>query len=149
MADKPGSQAERADRILDALADYIESATGDELLEDARHEGRDPTQIAAHVRNVLQQAVKTQQQGELKKAREGYDSEVASMRSRRIHLPAKAEVRRSWLAAVFVQQPQLRAAFTMQNRDFSDLTDEEIEAHLRKLEILGVLKDVKLPDDNG
>ena len=103
MADKPGSQAERADRILDALADYIESATGDELLEDARHEGRDPTQIAAHVRNVLQQAVKTQQQGELKKAREGYDSEVASMRSRRIHLPAKAEVRRSWLAAVFVQ----------------------------------------------
>lgn len=58
----PVMPAERLGRILDGLAEYIENAPAEALLEDARQEGHDPEQIAAHVRDVLKVAVKTHQQ---------------------------------------------------------------------------------------
>ena len=36
MEDNPHTKTDRSEKILDALADYIESAPGEELLEDAR-----------------------------------------------------------------------------------------------------------------
>lgn len=148
MADKPNHD-EPAAKILDGLADYIENAPGEALLEDARDAGRDPEQMAAQVKNVLMRAVKNHQQRELLRARQAYEREVAAMRTRRIELPAKPETRRNWLAAVLAQRPQMQLAVTMQNRNFSELTNEDVEAHLRKLEMLGILKDVELPEDNG
>src|SRR4051812_25301605 len=61
MEDNPKSNTDRSERILDSLADYIESAPGEELLEDARKEGRDPEQIATHVKGVIVRAVKDHQ----------------------------------------------------------------------------------------
>jgi hypothetical protein len=148
MADKPRREADELDAILDGLAEYVENAPADALLEDARQDGRDTKKIAAHVKGILQMAVKNYEQRELTKAKEAYAQEVASMATRRIELPTKPKTRRSWLAAVFQQQPQLQAALTMQNREFAELTDHDVEAHLRKLELLGVLKDVKLPEDD-
>ena len=149
MADKPRTDPNRLARILDGLAEHIENSPAEALLEDARQEGQDPEQIAAHVRGVLKVAVKAHQQRELNRAREAYAQEVESIRTCSIQLPEKPETRRSWLHAVFAQQPRLQAALTMQNREFSELTDEDVEAHLRKLEMLGILKDIKLPEDNG
>lgn len=149
MADKVPSQTERLRRILDGVAEHIVTAPGEELVEDARVQEEKPEAIEAHVKNVLLTAVTNYRQRELKMARESYEQEVMAMKARRVELPQRPESRRRWLAAVFSQQPQLQAAFTMQNRDFSDLTDEDVEAHLRKLDALGVLKDVKLPDDHG
>lgn len=40
------------------LAEYIENAPAEALLEDARQEGHDPEQIAAHVRGVLGNAAR-------------------------------------------------------------------------------------------
>ena len=62
MEDNPHTKTDRSEKILDALADYIESAPGEELLEDARREGRDPEQIASHVKGVIVKAVKDHQQ---------------------------------------------------------------------------------------
>jgi hypothetical protein len=149
MADKAPSQTERIRRILDGVAEHIQSAPGEELVEDARTQGENPEAVAAHVKSVLLTAITSYRQRELKAARESYEQAVVSMKARRVELPKRPDSRRRWLAAVFNQQPQLQAAFTMQNRDFSDLTDEDVEAHLRKLDALGVLKDVSLPDDNG
>jgi hypothetical protein len=146
MADKPRREDDELDAILDGLAEYVENAPADTLLEDARQDSRDPKKIAAHVKGVLKMAVKNYEQRELTKAKEAYTQEVASMGVRKIELPTEPRTRRNWLAAVFQQQPQLQAALTMQNREFSELTDEDVDAHLRKLEILGVLKDVKLPE---
>lgn len=143
MSDKAKSGAERLGRILDGLGEYIRNAPGDELLEDARSEGRDPAQTAAQVKGLLRQAVKGHQQKQLKKAEEDYEREVAAIRSREIILPKSAERRRSLLASIFSLQPQLQAAFTFQNRGFSELTDQDIENHLRKLALLGVLDDIK------
>jgi hypothetical protein len=96
----------------------------------------------------LRQAVKNYQQKQLEKAQEEYEREVAAMKSRHISLPKAPEQRRSLLAAIFSRQPQLRAAFTFQNRGFSELTDQDIENHLRKLALLGVLDEMHLPEDD-
>jgi hypothetical protein len=146
MSDKAKSGAERLGRILDALGEYIRNAPGDELLEDARSEGRDPAQTAARVKGLLRQVVKGHRQKQLQKAEEEYEREVSALKSRNIILPKSLERRRNLLAAVFSQQPQLQAAFTFQNRGFSELTDQDIENHLRKLALLGVLDDIKLPE---
>ncbi len=148
MADKPNNKAEQLDSILDGLAEYIEDAPSEEILEDAHQEGRDTKRIAIRTKGILQLAVKTYRQRELTKAKEGYELKVAEIKQRVIALPSTPEKRRSWLEAVFSQQPQLQAAFTMQNRDFSQLTDEDVASHLRKLEMLGVLKDINLPEDD-
>lgn len=147
MTDKAKSGAERLGRILDGLGEYIRNAPGDELLEEARSEGRDPAQTAARVKGLLRQVVRVHQQKQLKKAEEDYEREVAAIRSRDIILPKSPERRRNLLVAIFSQQPQLQAAFTFQNRGFSELTDQDIENHLRQLALLGVLDDIKLPEN--
>jgi predicted phosphoribosyltransferase len=149
MADKPRTDATRLAQILDGLADYIENSSDEALLEDTRQQGADPEQIAVHVRGVLKSAVKKHQQRELNRAREEYAQQAEAIRTRTVELPANPKTRRSWLQAVFAQQPRLQLAFTIQNRDFAELTDDDVEANLRKLEILGILKNIKLPEDNG
>src|SRR5260370_29554740 len=62
MEDNPPTKTDRSEKILDALAEYIEGAPGEELLEDARREGRDPEQIAAHAKGVIVKAVNDHQQ---------------------------------------------------------------------------------------
>jgi len=70
------------------------------------------------------------------------------MKSRHVSLPKAPEKRRSLLAAIFSQEPQLQAAFTFQNRGFSELTDQDVENHLRKLVLLGVLDENHLLKDD-
>jgi len=148
MVNKPRSESERLGRILDRLAEYIETASGAQLLEDARLEGRDPAKTVKRVKGLLRQAVNTHSLRQLKKAQEGYEESVTAMKSRFVELPATPERRRSLLEAILSQQPALRPAFTFQNRDFTELTDEDVENHLRKLALLGVLDDGKLADED-
>ena len=45
-------------RIMDGIAEYIEQASGEELLEDAVAADEDPEETASRVRSVLLEAVK-------------------------------------------------------------------------------------------
>jgi len=149
MSDKAKSDSNRLGRILDSLAEYVQNAPGEELLEDARREGRDPAKTTARIKGLFRQALKNHQEKQLETAQAEYERAVAAMKSRTISLPKTPTERRSLLAAVFAKQPQLTAALTFQNRGFSELTDEDIENYLRKLALLGVLDEVKPPEDNG
>jgi hypothetical protein len=148
MSDKAKSDSHRLDRILDRLAEYVQSAPGEELLEDARREGHDPAKTTARVKGLFRQALKNYQGKQIEAAQAAYERTVTAMKSRTISLPKTPMERRSLLAAVFAKQPQLKAAFTFQNRGFSELTDEDIENHLRKLALLGVLNVVKPPEEH-
>lgn len=148
MSDKAKSDSHRLGRILDRLAEYVQNAPGDELLEDARRERRDPAKTTARVKGLFRQALKNYQGKQLEAAQAEYERAVAAMKSRPISLPKTATERRSLLAAVFAKQPQLSAAFTFQNRGFSELTDEDIENHLRKLALLGVLDEVRPSEEH-
>jgi hypothetical protein len=148
MGDRAKSGSVRFGRVLDRLAESIQNSPGDELLEDVRRDGRDPAQTTLRVKGLFRQAVMNYQQKQLAKAQHGYEREIAAMKSRQIRLPKTSARRRSLLATIFSQQPQLRAALTFQNRGFSDLTDQDIENHLRKLALLGVLDEMRLSEDD-
>jgi hypothetical protein len=147
MAAKSRSHTERLARILDNLGDQIQNAPSDELLETAREDGRDLAEVNARVKGILRSAFKSYQQKILAEARQGYRRELASISVGHFHLPKTVEGRRNWFLAALAQVPQLQPAFTMQNRELSDLSDEDIESHLRKLAQLGVLKAIRLPEE--
>jgi hypothetical protein len=70
MANKTKSGSERLGRILDRLAEYIQNASGDELLEDARLEGRDPAGTTRRIKNLLlQETLENQEEQRLKRKR--------------------------------------------------------------------------------
>jgi len=147
MGSKSRSDTERLARILDNLAEYTQTAPGDELLEAARDEDRDPAEVSARIKGLLKSSFKAHQQKALVKAHEGYQREIASMSERRFDLPKTAKERKKWFLAAIAQAPQLHPAFTLQNRELSDISDEDIEAHLMKLARLGVLDAINLPED--
>jgi hypothetical protein len=144
MANKPRNQTERFDRILDGLEEYNENAPGDELLDDARREGGDPSQATAHVKQLLRNTLKSYRQRDLIKAKEGFKRDAAALQTRQVQLPKTLVARRALLGAILAKSPELQVTFA--NRDFTTLTDEDVEKHLRKLSILGVLDDVKLSE---
>ncbi len=147
MVSKSRSHTERLARILDNLAESIRTTPGEELLEAARDEGRDPTEVTARVKGLLKSTFKAHQQKALMDAQQGYQREITSMSERRFHLPETARGRRKWFLAVLTQAPQLQPAFTLQNRELSDISDEDIESHLKKLAQLGVLDAISLPEE--
>jgi hypothetical protein len=147
MGNKSRSHTERLARILDNLGHHIQIAPGDELLEVARENGRDPAEVTARVKGILRSTFKAHQQKALVDAKQGYQREITSISERQFHLPRTAQGRRNWFQAVLAQAPQLQPAFTLQNRELSDLSDEDIESHLKKLAQLGVLDAINLPEE--
>jgi hypothetical protein len=147
MAGRARSHTERLARILDNFGEHIRNAPSDELFETAREEGRDPAETNARIKSILLGVFKSHQQKGLMEARQGHQQELARISECHFNLPKTAEGRRSWFRAVLVQASQLEPAFTMQNRELSDLSDEDIEAHLKKLANLGVLNAIRLPEE--
>ncbi|HLH31734.1 MAG TPA: hypothetical protein VKY31_11065, partial [Terriglobia bacterium] len=102
----------------------------------------------ARVKSILRQAVRSQQQMELIAARVGYRRQAAAMAEQTIELPKTNEGRRTLFIAAMSQLPQFLPAFTVQNRDFKDLSDKDIEVQLRKMALLDLLSQVKVPEEN-
>jgi hypothetical protein len=141
MAPKERSHTERFEKILDFLGDHIRSAPGDELIEAAREEGRDPGEENTRLKGLLLRKFKSHQQRKLAEAREGYDRELASISGGECILPDTVEERRALFIATLAHASQLQSAFTMQHRDFSEFSDEDIVANLKKFHQLGLLPD--------
>jgi len=147
MTGKARSHTERFARILDNLGEHIRNAPGDELLETAREEGRDPAETNARIKGVLLSVFKSHQQKGLVEAKQGHQRELARISEGHFNLPKTPEGRRNWFRAVLAQAPQLQPAFTLHNREFLDWSDEDIETHLKKLGNLGVLNAIRLPEE--
>jgi hypothetical protein len=147
MGDRAKNDSERLGRIIDGLGDLILNATDDETLLSAREENRNPAETSARVKGILRKAVRSQQQAELIAAREGYRRQSAAMAQSTFELPETNEGRRSLFMAAISQLPQLQPAFTLQNRDYKDLSDHDIEVQLRKMALLDLLSQVKTPKE--
>lgn len=147
MGDKAKNDSERLGRIIDGLGDVILNATDDEILQSAREENRNPAETSSRVKGILHRAVRSQQQAELIAARAGYRRQAAAMAEEIFELPKTNEERRTLFMAAMSQLPKLQVAFTAQNRDFKDLSDADIEIQLRKMALLDLLSQVKVPED--
>jgi len=139
MAPKERSHTERFEKILDFLGDHIRSAPGDELIEAAREEGRDPGEENTRLKDLLLKRLKLHQQRTLTEAREAYERELASISRGDFNLPDTPVERRALFIATLAQASQLQSAFTMQHRDLSEFSDEDIVANLKKFHQLGLL----------
>jgi hypothetical protein len=146
MADKSPNEAERLARMIDGLEEYITTTPDEELLEAAHEEGRDVAETSHRVKGILKRALRSHQQVQLLAAREGYRRDTAAMAAAAFELPKTTEGRRKLFMAAVAQLPQLQPAFTLQNREFKDLSDEDIEAQLRKMALLDLLSNVKVPE---
>ena len=147
MGDKPLNSAERLGKVIDSLGEYITTAPDQELLEAAREDKSDVVQTSARVKGILKRAVRTLQQVQLIAAREGFRREAAAMAQKSFELPKTKEARRGLFMAAIAQLPQLQPAFTLQNRDFKDFSDEDIEVQLRKMALLDVLSKVQFSEE--
>ncbi|SRR5581483_3990221 len=140
MADKERSHTEKLEKILDFIGDHIRSAPADELIEAAREEGRDPGEENTRLKSLLLKKFKSHQQKKLAEAREGYRRELASISEGDFNLPDTPEERRTLFMATIAQaNSQLQSTFTMQHRDLSEFSDEDIVANLKKFHQLGLL----------
>jgi hypothetical protein len=147
MGDKAKNDSERLARIIDGLGDLILNATDDEILQSAREENRNTAETSARVKGILRRAVRSHQQVELIAARAGYKRQAAAMAEATFELPKTSEGRRSLFMAAMTQLPQLQVPFTAQNRNFKELSDDDIEVQLRKMALLDLLSQVKVPED--
>lgn len=147
MGDKAKNDTERLGRIIDGLGEVILNATDDEILQSAREENRNPAEVSSRVKGILRGAVRSQQQAELIAAKAAYRRQAAAMVEATFELPKTNEGRRALFMTAMSQLPQFQPAFTFQNRDFKDFSDEDIEVQLRKMALLDLLSQVKVLKD--
>ena len=146
MAGKERSHTERLEKILDFLGDHIRSAPGDELIEAAREEGRDPGEENSRLKGLLLRKFKSHQQRKLKEARAGLERDLASLSEGDCHLPDTPQERKALFIATLAQASQLQSPFTMQHRDWSDFSDDDIVLNLKKFFKLGLLPHTQRPE---
>jgi hypothetical protein len=146
MAEKPRDYEAQLLAIMNALAESAAEASDTDILAEAREAGEDPVQTAARVRAILGRAAKEYEQRNLRKAQQDYDEKVRAFQAHPYVLPKAPEDRRTLLRHVMSRKPKLgEALLTAQHRDFTDLTDADIESCLEQLGALGVLDELQGP----
>ena len=147
MADDRRDYDKEYETLMRALADSVLKESPEELVNDLRAEGIDPDQYAENLRKVMLDAVKAHKQQHLRTAQRDYEQSLASYEQRKVQLPHSRERRREIFHRLLQKDPALRQQLTLQNREFKDLTDEDIELSLQQLHKLGALTDDDLKDE--
>ena len=139
MSKKPQNYEEELRAIMNALAESVAEASDEEILEETRTQGRDTTEAAGRVRNVLLNAAKAYRQRRLREAQQQYESHISAMGAKTYSLPTSAIERRRLLDLALSRQPAVRSALTAQYREFTSFTDHDVESCLMQLQELGLL----------
>lgn len=133
---------------LDALYDELVEATlrADETALDAMigEEGRDPVTVVASVRARLDTASKVIRSRRMQDAKLRYVQSVARLHEHQRSLPSTPDARRELLERTLQRSATAREALTLQHREFSQMTDEDVSSLLGQLAALGAL-----PVDGG
>jgi len=125
--------------LHDALADSVLSLSDEQLSAALREEGRDPDVVAEETRALLLGTVKQFQQRALVKARVEHEAAVHQLETRRPVFPRTAQERRDLLVGLLTQQPAATGVLTAQWREFSEMTDADVETALLELAHLGFI----------
>lgn len=126
--------------LMAGMVESVLSASDEEILNEAREDGRGPDKDLIHTKDTLLAAVKESKIRKLREARQRYDYSVAAISTTKVTLPATPLERRSLLAAVFAHNASLQAnVLTAQHRDLKEMTDADVERLLQELASLGLL----------
>jgi hypothetical protein len=140
------TDAEQLQAIFDSTTDSLTEASDQDILDEARLQGLDPDAEATRVKALMLETVRAFQQRALREARKAYDAQSAQT-AKQHSIPNTPSERRELFSFVLTRQPQYAELFTAQHREFTDLTDSDIETYLEDLAELGVLN--KLRPDTG
>ncbi len=148
MSKKPDSYEGELAAIMNALAESVAEASDEEILEDVRVHGEDPTEAARQTKDVLLNTLKLHGQRRLHEAQQQYDVRIADMRAKTYQLPVSGEERRQLLNLVLTRQSAVRSVLTAQYREFTSLSDDDVESFLRQLQELGFLDELSTTEGN-
>ena len=132
--------------FFEALADNVENLSDEEVLAEVREEGRSPEEIAKQMRSLIQNTVKAFKQRPLLEAQRERERSLERMKAAKHRLPAEPRVRREWLAAMMAR-PEAQGMLTAHGRDFTELTDEDVEQSILELMHLGMLPPGEKPEE--
>jgi hypothetical protein len=146
MPEKPRDYEAELRALMEALAESVAGAPDEEIINETREGGEDPSAAAEEVRAVLRNAVKAYEQRHLHEAQKAYEEHVDAIRRRTFSLPTAPADRRKLLTFVMTLKPDLSSALlTLQHRDFKEWTDTDIQKCLEQLGALGVLDEFERP----
>jgi hypothetical protein len=83
--------------------------------------------------------VKRFKQRALVAAKEEHRQKAAQIATRRFRLPESVAEKRQLLDAVIAQHQQAGRMLTAQHRDFTEMTDDDVESWLQQFGVLGLL----------
>jgi len=146
MSDEQRDYEKELATILKAAGDVIVGQSDAELCADLRAKGINPDAYADEARQALLAGLKAHRQQALIKARRAHKDSVAVYEQRKIHLPSTPAKRRAAFDRALQHDPSLRQ-LTMQHREFTELTDEDIQSYLRQLHELNAITDDDLKDE--
>jgi hypothetical protein len=132
--------------FFEALADNVDNLSDDEVLAEAREEGRSPEEIANQMRSFIQNTVKAFKQRPLVEAQRERERSLERMKAAKHRLPPEPRVRREWLAAMMAR-PEAQGMLTAHGRDFTELTDEDVEQSILELMHLGMVPPDEKPEE--
>jgi len=146
MPDNRRDYDKEYEALMHALADSVLKESPEELANDLREEGIDPDEYAEKIRKVMLEAVKAHRQQALIKAKRSYEDSIEAYEQRRYHLPATPERRRALFDRTIKRDPGL-LQLTIQHREFTELTDQDITSYLRQLQDLNEITEDDLKDE--
>lgn len=142
MSAKKRWTREESERVLDHLADSIETGDAAEIAADLKDSGHDLNDVASRMKAAALAGVKGFRQQRLHSARQRFQESSSRIAGRTRRFGGSREERRQRFFSVLEERPELKSALTMQHRDLNELTDTDIDSALDELEILGALEDL-------
>ena len=126
--------------VMNTLAESVAELSDAEVFEEVRLDGLSPEHEAAEIKALLKNTVKNFQQRRLREAQRLYEENAKAHFEQAAQLPPTAEARRALLYGVLNHRPEIGAAIlTTQHREFTELSDDDVESYLRQLHQLGAL----------
>ena len=136
---KKEKKEQELQRLIDAVAESYLTGPLDDVYEDSEKEGLEPKEVAEKTRTILLDAVKEHRLEKLRGARSEYEEAASRLEKRKYDLPETPAERRELLETIVAARPSLRQPLTLQYRDLTELSDEDVESSLRQLAELGLL----------
>ena len=134
---------QQLEAVLEALGQHIEATTDEEFLEQAKDSGENLDAISRDVKSVFQNQLRAFRRLRRDAVRHAYQARVEAHSASRRSLPKTFDEKRALLDAVLASRPQFREMLTAQHRNFSNLTDEDLDSYLEELSDLGVLDEIE------
>lgn len=126
--------------LMTGMVESVLSASDEDILNEAREDGRDLNKDLFHTKSTLLASVQESKLHRLREARKRHERSVAAISATKASIPETAEERRNLLTAIFSRNASLKAGvLTAQHRDLKEMTDSDIESLLKELAALGLL----------